>query len=691
MPSSQFVSSRTVPTDDNLLNILDNVYTKYQPVEKERWNQSNIDIRFWAGDQNYINQYFQFQSNNNFQNFYFNIIQQPCNMVTGFQRQHRKNISYTPMENSDEKTATQMSKTVTYSMNKRNLYDIYSSACEKSLVTGMCLLQPYLDFTQDPVNGDLDLKLWDYNSFLIDPFWRNSIEEANYIWTQRFISKSEAITAFPEHSELIATMSGYGNSEGKFYFLPENYNLERHDLLVLSYYWYRTTYKKKMLYNRKTAEVTEWHDTEENIKEYLEVFDELEEIEIDAPIWKVAVLLNRTCLFHDKNPLGFDTCPFIPVYWNYDPEIAQSNLRVRSLVRTLRDAQFLFNRRVILNHEISESSINSGWLRRENSVANEENLRYAGQGKDIIVKDEFGDRPLQDIITKITPNAVPPSDMQLADQLMQLVPSLSGVNQELMGMAQDSKAGITEILRQGAGLVTLQKYFDQWDLSLKLLGKVVMKIIQANWSPFKVSRIIEERPTDQFFSKNFQKYDVQVAEGLNTTIQQQNQFAQMIEFQQITGIQLPAEAYMEVATFQGKEKILAQIQEQQQQQAEMQKQQQQLEMASIEQKLQNTQADTAEKLAMAKERVGRTKSNVGLFEERLSEVTQNRAKALREKIAAIKELLDTIDEYGEQDTIEDSKYVEAIEEGLEREENEEKIRSRIDASLDQSDLKRQLL
>ena len=54
-----------------------------------------------------------------------------------------------------------------------------------------------------------------------------------------------------------------------------------------------------------------------------------------------------------------------------------------------------------------------------------------------------------------------------------------------------------------------------------------------------------------------------------------------------------------------------------------------------EQKLQNTQADTVQKLALAKERVGRTKSNVGLFEERLSEVTENRARALREKVLAI--------------------------------------------------------
>lgn len=681
MPSSQFISPFQIPTKDNIHTILQEKSTRFWPVEQVRWNQSNIDLRFWAGDQNYVNEFFNFTPNYSFQNFYFNIIQQPCNMVSGYQRQHRKQISYTPVENSDNVTATQLSRVIQYANNKGHLLEKFSESCESSLVTGINLLQPYLDYSHDPVNGELDIKIWHYNSFMMDPYWRQpDMSDCNWVWCQRFISKQEAMAAFPQYREQISHMAGYSNREGRFYFLPENYNIARHDLLVLSYYWFRTLSRRKMLYNRKTEEITEWLDTPDAIKEYTSVFDELEEIEVEVPTWNVGTLLNQTCLYFGENPLGFDTCPFVPVYWNYNPEIAQYDLRVRSLVRTLRDAQFLFNRRVILNHDISESSVNSGWLRRENAIANEENLRYSGQGKDIITKDEYREMPLNDIIQKIQPNAVPPSDLQLAEQLMNLINPLSGVNPELMGMAQDTKAGITEMLRQGAGLVTLQKYFDQWDRALKQLGMLELKIIQANWSYFKVARILNEQPTDQFFTKNFQKYDTIVSEGLNTTVQQQTQFSQLLEFQQMTDIKIPAELLLKYSTFHGKDELIQALQQQEMQSAEMNQQRAQIELATLEQQLQNLQADTAEKLAMAQERVARKESNVGLREERESEVIQNRAKALKDKISALKELIDTMETYGKKDTFADSRYIEQAEEGLERDQNLESIRAKAQSS-----------
>lgn len=685
MPSSQFIGSNT-PTPENISQTLTDIYTRYQAVEEVRWNESNIDLRFWAGDQNYVYQYFSFTPNYSFQNFYFNIIQQPCNLVTGYQRQHRKSINYIPVEGADQQTADQFNKVITFANNKKSISEKMSEAYEASLVTGMCLVQPYMDYTKDPVNGDLDIKIWHYNSFMMDPYWREpDMSDANWVWIQKYLSKEEAKSAFPEYSDLIDTMGGYSNREGRFYFLPENYNIARNDLLVLSYYWYRTTRKKKSLYNRKTGEITEFIDNPENIKEYLEVFKDLEEVEIEVPTWNVATVLNETTLYMGKNPLNFDECPFVPIYWNYDPQIAQYNLRVRSLVRTLRDVNFLFNRRIILNHDISESSLNTGWIYKENSLANEENIKFAGQGKDLIVKDGY---ELTDI-QKIIPNAVPPSDMQLADQLMQLGPLLSGVNEELAGSAVDDKAGILSLLRQGAGLVTLQKYFDQWDRALKHLGTLEMKIIQANWSPFKVSRIINEEPTEQFFSKNFQIYDVQVAEGLDTVVQRQNEFRQLLELQQVTGIQIPPELLLKNSTLQGKDELIEVLSKQQEQQGEMQQQQAQLQLAQLEQQLQNIQADTAQKLALARERVGRTKSNVGLFEERLSEVTQNRAKALREKIGALKELLETLALFGDTGTAQGERTLERVASGMEMDEDREKLEARVESIADEGAMKAQ--
>lgn len=677
MPSSQFLFPEE-PNANNIVNILQNIYTRFQACEEVRWNESNIDVRFWAGDQDYVYQYFTFAPNYNFKNFYFNIIRQPVCMITGFQRAHRKGISVTPLEMASQHTADQFNKLLNFSHSKRHILEKFSDAVEQSITSGLVLIQPYLDFKDDPINGVLDLKIWEYNSFMVDPYFRSpDMSDCNWVWLEKFLSKKEAIAQFPEHAELIGSMGGYSNRDGQFYFLPENYNIARNDLLVLSYYWYRSNRTQKRLYNRETGEITDWKDSKENIKEYLQVFPELEEIEVEVPTWNVAVILNKSVLYIGENPLGFDECPFIPVYWDYEPWQAQYNLRVRSLVRYLRDAQFLFNRRIILNHDISESSINSGWMYKENSIVNEENVKYSGQGKDIVVKEGY---ELTDV-QKIIPNAVPASDMQLADQMQALLNPLSLVTPELMGASNEKGlAGITEMLRQGAGLITLQKYYDQWDRSLKLMGMLELRIIQSRWTPFKVSRIIKEEPTPEFYSKNFSQYDVLPEETLNTTTQKQNQFIQLLNLREM-GIPVPTAFLLKNSTLQGKDELIESIQREEQMQSELANQKAQLDLAVLEAQLQNSHASTAEKLAMARERVGRTKSNIGLFEERLSELTQNRAKATKDKVSAIKEFLDTVKLYGEVKTMHGVDQVDAIEDRDQAAEAGEKQAAKIEASI----------
>lgn len=629
------------PNASNIRMWMDNVYGKYEPIEQARWQQANIDTLFYAGEQRFINSYFNFYPQFNYQQFHFNFLQQPINMVTGYQRQHRKSVNFIPIEGSDQQDADDLTKVITYANNYRGILEKYSKACEWSCVAGLVLMQPYLDYTDDPINGTLDLKIWPYNSFITDPYWTQpDMSDCNVVWCQEYISKTRAKRLFPNQKDLIDSMSGFGNRNGKFYFLPENYNLARHDLLVLSYIWYQSQRLKKVLYDRRNGVMYDFIDREGFIEEFIfqDVNRSLEIVEVEVPTWKQCVVLNEQLMFQGLNPLGFDECPFVPLFWNRDPQMAQYDLRNRSLTRAMRDTQFLLNRRIILNHDISESSINSGWLRKENAVVNEDDLRYSGQGKDIIIKDGY---ELTDI-TKIIPNAVPPSDMELANQLVDFIFRTSGINQELMGMSNDSKAGITEMLRQGAGLVTLQKYFDQWDEGFRILGRLEQKIIQYNWSPAKLQRIIGHPVSPAFQLGAFSKFDVLVAEGLNTTIQQQQQFVQMLQLNEMLGGIIPPRFLLQYATIQGKNEIIQAVEEQQAQAAEMQKQQSMMEQNILEAQLQNLNAKSVSDIAIARERHGRTESNIGLFEERLSEITQNRANSLKLRMEALESFLELL-------------------------------------------------
>jgi hypothetical protein len=634
---------------DNAVPILEGLYGKYASLTQQRWREWDIDKRFYAGDQKYVNQYFSFNPGINWNNFTFNIIQQPCNMVTGYQRQHRKDIQYTPVEGSDQKTADQWSQVIKTINKQHHIDEKFSDACEEACTGGMCMLQPYLDFSDDPVNADMKLRLWPGSSFMADPYFREpDMSDGNFIWFQQFISKEEAMLKIPDFADEIRRMSGVSSnpSRGRFYFLPENYNVTRNDLLVMSIFYYKSSRKKKVLYNRLTGEVSDFVGSDKEIKAYARTDRNLEIITHDVPTWKNVTLVNHLAVYDGENPLGVDDPPCVPIFWNYNPEMPTPGLQNRSLIRSLRSSQFLLNRRIILNHDISESSINSGWIMRENSVANEEVLGKVGQGKNIILKEgENEDKPIEAIIQKIQPNMVPPSDMELANQLVDLVYKVSGVNEELLGAADDDKAALLSMLRQGAGLVTLQKYFDQWDRSLMLLGKMQMSIVQANWSPFKVWRILGEIPTEQFFSKNFQKYDAIVTEGLNTPVQRQQTFHVLFQLFQ-AGLPVDPQFLIDILDVPGKSKLNEYMAQKAEQEQEFNQQQQAMQLAMADADLTNKQADSMFKLSGARERQGRTESNIGLFEERLSQIIHNRSMALKDKIEALKNLLELMERYG---------------------------------------------
>lgn len=675
MTSSISYSDLSQINRDNIVSVLGSVYMQNQNIEQSRWTEGNTDTLFHAGDQRSIQSNFYLNPAQSFYNFHFNIVQPTCNLVTGYQRQHRKSIQFLPAEMSDSKANTQMTRIIDLENKKNKNLELFSDGCEQSLVSGMILLQPYLDYLDDPINGTLKTKLWPFNSFLMDPYWKEpDMSDCNFVWCQQYLSKMEAYLRFPKYTEMISTMAGARQSDaGQFYFLPENYNLGRSDLLVLSYFWYRQRTKRKKLYNRLNGTMLDWYDTDKALKQFADQFPQMEVLEVEIPAWKQAVLLNDQCMYIGDNPLGFSECPFVPVFWNYDPHISSPDLRVRSLVRSMRDAQFLLNRRIIINHDISESSVNTGWIKRENAIADADVTKRVGQGIDIEVKDDFRDTPLQDVIQKITPNQVPPSDLQLAEQLQELAQATTNVNQELLGAAVDDKAGITEMLRQGAGLVGLQKYFDQWDRSLKILGKLQMRIIQINWSPIKVARMLNEEPAPEFFAKAFSDFDVIVEEGLNTPTQQTQQFIQLLKFQEVTGIQIPAQLYLKNAPIQGKDELIQALTEQEQQQAAMQDQQMKLNLALLDAQLQREQAGAVSDIAMARERHGRAESNIGLFEERLSEITHNRAMSVKAKVEALKNLLETMSQYGMVNVDKGSSILEGLSLYQESKEDREKV------------------
>lgn len=635
------------PNQGNIRQWLDNLYTKFQPLEQTRWNEANIDTLFYSGSQTYVNRYFNFNPTTSAQQYYFNIIQQPINIVTGYERQHRKNFCYIPCEGADPQTTDQYTKLVTHIANASNIHEQKSKAKELAAISGFVLAQPYLDYSDDPAQGDMKVKIWEYNSFMIDPYWRGDINEANFIWCQEYISKKEAEERFPDKIDIIGPMSGTPQRYGNFYFLPENYNMSRNDLMVLSYVWYKSKTKRKKLYSRSK---NMFFDIGRNadLDAILYNIPDMELVETNVQGWKLATVLNDQLMFQGDNPLGFTKCPFAAYYWNYDPHVNMPALRVRSLVRPMRDPQFLFNYKVIVNNDIAAATINSGWKRKQGAVANEDALKKTGQGWDVVINDGY---ELTDC-EKILPTAVPESDLNLAEQMRTLIYETSGINVENWSGQQDKQIStLTALIKQAANLLVFQKYFDQWDYADKCLGDLILQTILHNWSPEKVALIIGEEPSPFFYSGIFSKYQVLVEESDLTPTQQNLQAQQMMEMNERFGREIfPPSMIIPKLNITGKGEIIPFLQQQEQKAQAMQQETSILQQAFQDARLKELYTRAVNNISMARERNARSDSNIGLLEERLSEISKNQSLSTKAKMEALEKLIDVVGKYGEIET-----------------------------------------
>lgn len=664
------------PNQGNIRQWLDNLYSKFQPIEQSRWNQSNVDTLFYAGSQTFVNRYFNFSPTTSYQQYYFNLIQQPVNMVTGYERQHLKGYMYEGTEGADPQTCDQYTKLIMEVANQSNVFPQRSKAKELSAVAGMCLLQPYLDYTgDDQAQGELKLKIWEYNSFLVDPYFRMpDMSDAQFVWCQEYISKKEAENRFPDKIEQIAPMSGTPQRYGSFYFLPENYNMARNDLMVLSYVWYKWKRKKKRLYSRSRNQFFDYAGGDDHLEQILYNIPDMEEVTVEKPCWKLAVVLNDQLMFQGDNPLGFDECPFVPYFWNYEPHINYYDLRVRSLVRTMRDPQFLFNYKVIVNNDIAAATINAGWKRKVGAVANEDNLKKSGQGWDVLINPGF---ELTDC-EKIIPSAVPESDLALAQQMSDLIWQTAGVNIENWAGQQDKQiSAMTAMVKQAANLMVLQKYYDQWDYADRLVGDIMLKIVLNNWNAAKVGLMIGEDPSPHFYSRIFAKYKVIVEESDLTPTQSNLQAQQMMDINAAFGREVfnPSQIVPKL-NITGKGEIIQILQQQEQMAQAQQNEAMNLQHTVEEMKLKELMAKIHNQLSQARERDSRSESNIGLFEERMSEISKNHSMALKEKMEALQMLLQSIQSFGELETFLQANNLKSIK--MDEEETEKNSRQQVE-------------
>lgn len=625
--------------DQSIRQSMEKNYTDCINILQTQWYQADLDQRFSIGDQDIWGLIFPGVATYRRKIFNFNLINSQLQMVSGYQRRNRKSSIVIPVLSPMQKTADQLTKCL-FHVHKAGAYQVYSDAFEQGALTqGLGFVGIYKDTSCDPISGDIKLKYIDMKSCLFDPYFRrHDLSDCRFFWTRTFYDRHEAAVLHPELGDDIMKFTSGTYRDEKFYYMPEVYQIQFPNLIAFDEYWYLTSREATYLVDIQTNETQEFQGEEADLREIMQVMrKKLKVIKRPKPTVRRSIIINDRLFLDEANPYKIDRYPVVPFLGYFTPDSPYYAYKFRGIVRDLRDAQYLFNRRKVSDLDILESQ-QQGLKVKQGALVTPADSLNQGNGRVLTIAPNMQMDDVQPM--PIIPPA--PTMIQMEQMLSEVMKQISGVTDVMLGQDIDAKAGIISMLAHNNGITTLQRLFDQFDESQRMCGDIICEMIQKNWTFGKVKQVIGEEPTAEFDNKAFFQYGCKVVQGVMTETQQQMELAQVLHLREILGDLMPIDEVIETMTIQNKGRIIEKIQANQKAAQEQQKKMEDLQMRQFEVETQAKLSYAHSQDGLAAERMAKIELDKALNAERINRADEDKSAAVLNLVKAIKEL-QTID------------------------------------------------
>lgn len=329
--------------------------------------------------------------------------------------------------------------------------------------------------------------------------------------------------------------------------------------------------------------------------------------------WTVSA--DRITLFDDWSSYDhFTIVPYFPIFRRGRPS---------GLVRHLLDPQEQLNKIESQVLHTINTTANSGWMIEAGSLVNmtEDDLEQRGAETGLVlVYGKNREKP-----EKIKPNQVPAGLEMYAGKALQYIRDIPGASALLGGMADPEVSGIAIDRQTSKALAGLQMAFDNLNKTRRLVGIRVLSLIQKFYTEPRIYRVLNWRDPDQpqeqiainqqiageiVNNVTIGEYDVMATSAPARDTWDDVQFSHAIEMRR-EGIMIPDHHVIRVSRMAGKKQIAEEVKQIQgfggpsEMDLMMQQimvQRAQLELAELDAKVLNLQADA--QLKQSKAQVG---------------------------------------------------------------------------------------
>lgn len=593
-----------------------------------------------------------------------NIMRRPLQFFSGYLRDNINEIVYGPVEGSDQKTADQFTKLSYYIWDKGRGYPRLLDAADEAFKSGISLVGIQMDYSKDFINGDISFFMRTYNSFYLDPtFTQIDLQDCSFAITRDLIDKQYAKQLLPFVDGQIIDDLAMSYRDDKFMqYHPEFTTFSRkRSLVAYDQYYKRITKTRQMLCDMKSSFYRDITDLSKEEKDKLKFginrfermrddpeinTDDIPQIEIrsvERPYVELNIMLNGMRVYCGDDKTGVtQTFPFAPLICYMEPSIWMPSQRIQGLAAANWSLQRQFNKRHMKIVDMMDSSISTGYKYLIGSVSDPQDLQQSGQNKLIGIDPENAPEGMNSV-QELHGGQANPALIEYQSILNELSLTLANVTESTLGIDEKGNTQISGRLAQvriAQGLRGNRKIMDNIEDAQQVLGEIVLKAIQSNYSPGKVERILAERPTDQFYDNEFEQYDTQVKEGVRSKSQKDAYYYELVNLKRDGIVDVPQSEIVRALSMAGLSDLEDAIKAQEEGQAKQQAKIEAQEQMALE--LANSQKEA--NLALAQVRRAREVGEIGLMQERSSEATENIAQAALARAKTITEIAQMKDE-----------------------------------------------
>ncbi len=430
-----------------------------------------------------------------------NEIEPKIDLLSGYLRQNRTDFKFFPLEDGDSRVADILNIVVKNITEQNNYEYEETDVFEDGLIGGRGNIHTYIDYSKN-MQGDIIIEQYAWDEVRYGPHSKKDISDCEYIVKEKWLSWAKIKQMWPEKADDIEKEIGiyrdtdephvtyaddqYKNGDNSIdvFLNPEYVDIAKKEYRVLEL-WRKDYRKEHVVINLDDDffEAQSWSQSEVNRLKTIEGIKIVPRVKTRM---EVIITAGQTLLDRRIDKYFDDVFPMIPFY------VKKRKKKVWGKIEPAKDSQQEINKRHSQAVDILNKVAAYGWFYEDGTFPTSrdaEGFRANSSSPGFHTKvSDISRTPVQIEGVKFPSELV---NMMAIDS--QKVREIMNINLEMEGGSSNAQSGIAIVERKRQGLVGNEFVFDNLSLSKRLLGRILVKLIQSVYTPDRILRILENR------------------------------------------------------------------------------------------------------------------------------------------------------------------------------------------------------